>query len=32
MPSWDGVIKEKEYPPLVDYVRSLASAAPASAP
>jgi mono/diheme cytochrome c family protein len=32
MPTWDGVIKEEEYPPLVDYVRSLAGAAPASSP
>ena len=33
MPTWDGVIKEEEYPPLVDYVRSLArAAAAASAP
>ena len=29
MPTWDGVIKEEEYAPLVAYVRSLASA-PAS--
>jgi mono/diheme cytochrome c family protein len=27
MPTWDGVIKEDEYAPLVDYVRSLARGA-----
>ncbi len=32
MPTWDGVIQEDEYPPLVGYVRSLATAPPASAP
>jgi mono/diheme cytochrome c family protein len=34
MPTWDGVVKEEEYPPLAAYVRSLATAAPlaASAP
>jgi mono/diheme cytochrome c family protein len=26
MPTWDGVIREDEYPPLVAYVRSLAKA------
>jgi len=30
MPTWDGVIKEDEYAPLVEYVRSLARAAPPS--
>jgi mono/diheme cytochrome c family protein len=28
MPTWDGVIKEEEYAPLVAYVRSLGQAAP----
>jgi mono/diheme cytochrome c family protein len=32
MPTWDGVIQEEEYPPLVGYVRSLASTASESAP
>ena len=31
MPTWDGVIREEEYAPLVAYVRSLAPAAPAGA-
>jgi mono/diheme cytochrome c family protein len=30
MPTWDGVIKDDEYPPLAVYVRSLAKAAPPS--
>jgi len=30
MPTWDGVIKEEEYPPLADYVRSLAKGAPSA--
>jgi len=32
LPTWDGVLKEEEYLPFVDCVRSLARAAPASAP
>jgi hypothetical protein len=27
MPTWDGVIQEDEYPPLVAHVRTLAPAA-----
>jgi mono/diheme cytochrome c family protein len=32
MPTWDGVIKDEEYAPLANYVRSLAKAAAAAAP
>ncbi|HXK08585.1 MAG TPA: c-type cytochrome [Vicinamibacteria bacterium] len=31
MPTWEGVIKEEEYPPLAAYVRSLAKPGPAAA-
>ena len=31
MPTWEGVIKEEEYPPLAAYVRSLAKSAPVAA-
>jgi mono/diheme cytochrome c family protein len=30
MPTWDGVIREEEYPPLAAYVRSLAKAQPSA--
>ena len=32
MPTWDGVIKDEDYAPLVAYVRTLARAAPAPPP